>query len=365
VQLIIFIRNKVNPSDYYRIYQYVDRLKESYNLKIVSSFPSFYYKYLAKFSNSKFLSLTLKSLTYPLVQFKLLTNLIYLLFTSGTTLFIQREIFPRKTGFIRSTILKKVLSNNKVIWDFDDNIVEMNEISHFEFLLLQKYSSTIFVCNDYLMSLIDNEFQNKIKLLPTSDSECNQFNLEKTNVSRLEDFDKVVKLIWVGTFNNLRFLEEILPALDESARLLKIKTDKELQLKVISDARLETKYENLKIINIEWRREKVIEEMLIAHIGLMPLPNNNLAKGKCAFKAVQYIGFGIPVIASNVGFNKEVIIENVNGYLTDNHLDWVNKVFALSTDIDLWQKFSTNARTKWVKDFNTDDILAQINNTLG
>jgi glycosyltransferase involved in cell wall biosynthesis len=215
------------------------------------------------------------------------------------------------------------------------------------------------------MSLIGSEFQNKVKLLPTSDSECSNFNLERTNVSRLKDYDKLLKLIWVGTFNNLRFLEEILPALDESARLLKIKTVKELQLKIISDAILETKYENLKIINIEWRREKVVEEMLTAHIGLMPLPNNNLAKGKCAFKAVQYIGFGIPVIASNVGFNKEVINDGKNGFLIDNHSDWINKVNSLATDINLWQKFSNNARTKWIKEFNTDDILAQIKNTIG
>lgn len=364
MRLIIFIRNKVNPSDYYRIYQYVDKLRESHSIKIINSFPSFYYKYLAKFSNDRFLSLTLKFVTYPLIQIKLIIYLTGLIFTPKSILFIQREVFPRKVGAIRKALLKKLLSNNKVIWDFDDNIVEMKEISDYEFDLLQKNSSTIFVCNDFLMSLIGKEFQNKVILFPTSDIKCNQFDVDKSNSTRLKDYDKIIKLSWVGTFNNLKFLENIVAELDKSAEILKNKFDKELELKIISDAGLETKCNYLKIINIKWTRQRVIEELYNTHIGLLPLDNNNLTKGKCAFKAIQYIGFGIPVIASNVGFNKEVIINNINGYLIDDNKDWINKIISLSTNVDLWKKFSNNSRARWLKDFNPYGILFQIKNIL-
>jgi glycosyltransferase involved in cell wall biosynthesis len=365
VQLIIFIRNKVNPSDYYRIYQYVDRLKESYNLKIISSFPSFYYNYLARFSKNKILSFTLKIVSYPLIQLKLSITLIELLFRQRSTLFIQREIFPRKVGVIRKALLNKLISKNKVIWDFDDNIIEMNEISQYEFDLLETKSSVIFVCNDFLMSLIDKEFQNKVMLLPTSDIACSQFYIDKSNSIRLKDYNKIIKLSWVGTFNNLKFLEDVVAELDESAEILKKKFDKELQLKIISDAALETKCNHLKIINIKWGRERVIEELFNTHIGLLPLDNNNLTKGKCAFKAVQYIGFGIPVIASNVGFNKEVIKNGENGYLIDDKKEWVTKVISLSTNTELWGKFSINSRSRWLKDFSAEDIISQIKIKLG
>ena len=53
--------------------------------------------------------------------------------------------------------------------------------------------------------------------------------------------------------------------------------------------------------------------MLNSHIGLMPLIENEFTKGKCAFKAVQSIGCGLPVILSDVGMNKDVI-EKGNGF---------------------------------------------------
>jgi glycosyltransferase involved in cell wall biosynthesis len=39
-------------------------------------------------------------------------------------------------------------------------------------------------------------------------------------------------------------------------------------------------------------------------IGLMPLFKNEYTEGKCAFKALQYLSYSKPVVASDVGINR-------------------------------------------------------------
>lgn len=101
----------------------------------------------------------------------------------------------------------------------------------------------------------------------------------------------------------------------------------------------------------------------IAHIGLMPLNNNKYNKGKGAFKAVQYIGFGLPTIVSNVGFSSKVIDNRYNGFIYDEYSDWKEGLLNLCQDKELWLKMSNNSRCKWESDFNAlriIDVLSEL-----
>lgn len=365
MKLNIFIRHQTNPSNYYRIYQFIQHLEGNYAINVVSSFPSFYYKYLGRFSKNKFLSILLKVITYPIVQVKLYLKTSLILFHPRSILFIQREIYPRRLGFIQKKALKRLLNRNKIIWDIDDNITALNEISKSEFNLLGEKSASIIVCHQFLKDCLDKKYLNKVVFLPTSDVECAEFDLESANQKRLNNFPKTVTLGWIGTFNNLRFLEKILIFLDKSAEVLQKEFGKDLMLRIVSDTYFEANLNFIKINNILWTRAGAIEELKNIHIGLMPLNDNEITKGKCAFKAVQYMGFGIPVIASDVGFNREVIEDDRCGYLIKNNRTWSEKIIELSTNENRWVQFSKNARSKWLKDFDTDDIVRRIIKIIG
>lgn len=360
MKLNIFIRHHINPSNYYRIYQYLNYIKKNHSVNVISSFPSFYYKYLGKCSKNKFLSILLKVITYPIVQVKLYLKTSLILFHPRSILFIQREIYPRRLGFIQKKILKRLINRNKIIWDIDDNILAINETSKVEFDLLSEKSASIIVCHQFLKDCLDKKYLNKVVFLPTSDVECAEFDLESANQKRLNNFPKTVTLGWIGTFNNLRFLEKILIFLDKSAEVLQKEFGKDLMLRIVSDTYLEANLNFIKINNILWTRAGAIEELKNIHIGLMPLDDNEITKGKCAFKAVQYMGFGIPVIASDVGFNREVIENCHNGYLITKDELWTDKIIELGSIEKRWLEFSNNSRTKWLKDFNTDDIMKKM-----
>jgi len=81
-------------------------------------------------------------------------------------------------------------------------------------------------------------------------------------------------------------------------------------------------------------------------IGLMPLRNDAFAAGKCALKAIQYMACGIPVVASPVGVNAEVVRDGVCGYLANSPDEWYERLCALLTDPDLRQRLGEAGRAR-------------------
>ena len=93
----------------------------------------------------------------------------------------------------------------------------------------------------------------------------------------------------------------------------------------------------------------------------MPLERDLWSEGKCGFKLIQYLSLGIPAVADPVGVNKDIIEQNINGYLCANADEWYQALKKLLTDIDLRKEFGKNGRDSIVKSYsivaNTDTFL--------
>ena len=63
-------------------------------------------------------------------------------------------------------------------------------------------------------------------------------------------------------------------------------------------------------------------------IGVMPLPDDAWARGKCAFKLIQYMACGVPVIASHVGANVEIVGADC-GLLAVTESQWLEALRTL------------------------------------
>ncbi|WP_341184231.1 glycosyltransferase [Paenibacillus sp. FSL H7-0756] len=263
--------------------------------------------------------------------------------------FIQRECFPRKISPLGKILLEKVLKEaNEVYWDFDDNIFDALEISKFEENLLNKYATLIIVGNTFLQSKVKGN--KNILVLNTSDKMMEDIRLDFINEDRKGTFNEELILIWVGTKSNLIFLEKIIIEIDKAAIKM---PNKKVILKVVSNKKLEVSTKCLIVDNIQWNRRLAFEEMLKAHIGIMPLSENQLTLGKCAFKAVQAIGCGLPVIVSDVGMNKDVIVKD-NGILIKSKMEWESAIINLGSQVDKWEGYSIRSRELWLESFNSN-----------
>lgn len=349
-RISVYVRNHIDgPSCFYRIIQYMKHMEEvEFEINDALSIKDFR-------RNMDIKNRVIKKIFQVYLFFKI--SLIRFLQVRNDSkkrteiVIIQREVFPRHIPFFCKKIYKKMLSNSMVIWDYDDAITLSGEISEVEWHMLENFSQYIIATNSYLLDRLKT---NAKKLeLPTTDGYCDDVDLEKIKANRLNRYSHEINLVWVGTHSNLNNVIKILPQLKKAGKILKMK-GKKLKLEVVCNVDNPGLYvvdKNLDVKFTKWKRQSAEKAILDAHIGLMPIPNNEFTKGKGGFKLVQYIASGLPVIASAVGFNKEIVSKDV-GTLTECVDDWYSAIIDFSLDEEKWIQMSLNARLRYFERFS-------------
>lgn len=87
-------------------------------------------------------------------------------------------------------------------------------------------------------------------------------------------------------------------------------------------------------------------ELAQIHVGLLPEPDDAWTRGKGAFKALLYMATGLPVVASRVGVNPDVIVEGETGYCVDDADGWVSAILRLAADQDLRSRLGVAGRAR-------------------
>jgi glycosyltransferase involved in cell wall biosynthesis len=151
-----------------------------------------------------------------------------------------------------------------------------------------------------------------------------------------EEGDRPVILGWTGLYTNLGYLGPIEQVLrDLAARygiLLMIASNRDYRL------------DGVEVVNRRWVLEHAIDYLQEPDIGLMPLNDSERAKGKCAYKALEFMSVGTPCVISPVGMNTEVVEDGVNGFLAATPDEWTDKLERLIVDRELRRRMGEVAR---------------------
>ncbi|MGO9991944.1 MAG: glycosyltransferase family 4 protein [Steroidobacteraceae bacterium] len=142
-------------------------------------------------------------------------------------------------------------------------------------------------------------------------------------------------IVWIGSPENLIYLEMIRPAL---ARLAV--RHPTLRLRVIC-----SQFPDWPELNIErfaWSSQTEAAALAAAHIGIMPLTDDEWARGKCAFKLLQYMAAALPCVASPVGANTEAVIDGVNGFHARDNGEWERALERLIESPELRARFGAS-----------------------
>lgn len=89
-------------------------------------------------------------------------------------------------------------------------------------------------------------------------------------------------------------------------------------------------------------------------IGLAPLVDNKFNRGKSNLRWLEYAGFGIPSVCSNVDHFTRTIRHGVDGYLANNQSDFINCIDALVKSQKLRKSIGKAAYARVCKDFNIE-----------
>lgn len=132
-------------------------------------------------------------------------------------------------------------------------------------------------------------------------------------------------LVWIGSGSTLRYLAGLAPALAEAARRvpgLRLITIADVPL---SDPRIPTEH-------IPWSEQTESTALIRGDIGIAPTPQDPWTLGKCGFKIIQYMAAGLPALASPVGANCEIIVDQQTGFLPSSPAEWAAAIANLAAD---------------------------------
>ena len=144
-----------------------------------------------------------------------------------------------------------------------------------------------------------------------------------------------VTITWIGSPENLTYLEMIRPALGR----LTVRHP-EIKLKVIC-----SRFPSWPEINVErvvWSEASEAASLAAAQIGVMPLTDDAWSRGKCAFKLLQYMAASLPCVASPVGANTEAVIDGFNGFHATGDLEWERSLERLIVSAPLRARLGAN-----------------------
>ncbi len=263
--------------------------------------------------------------------------------------FIHREAAPIGPPILE-WLLRFVL-RKRIIYDFDDAIwVTDKEKEHtFEKIrkwrskvkLICRWSYKVSVANEYLSDFA-GQFNHSITILPTTiDTE----RLHNPALFRRPEKGNEVIIGWTGSRSTLKYLYQLEKTISEIegeypyARFL-----------VIADQKPSLTIPSWDFIR--WNPETEIQDLTRIDIGVMPLPDDDWAKGKGGFKCLQYMALEIPAVASNVGVNSRIVDHGHNGFLAFGPEDWLKYLKLLITDKNLRQRLGAEGRKKVINDYS-------------
>tara|TARA_R100000750_G_scaffold32474_1_gene20768 strand:- start:62 stop:517 length:456 start_codon:yes stop_codon:yes gene_type:complete len=116
--------------------------------------------------------------------------------------------------------------------------------------------------------------------------------------------------------------------------------------------------------SIPWTEESECELLAGMDIGIMPLTDGPWERGKCGYKLVQYMAAGLPVVASPVGANAQIVIQGKTGFLADSATAWAESLEVLISNSDLRRAFGAAGRLRAVSIYSLNAQLPRITSIL-
>jgi glycosyltransferase involved in cell wall biosynthesis len=174
-------------------------------------------------------------------------------------------------------------------------------------------------------------------------------------VKRHADSDTVT-FCWIGSPATARYLA---PMRGRLARLRRAAPERLYRLLVVG-GRLDP-VDGIEIVQLDWSPQTERHALAEADIGLMPIPDTPWTRGKCAYKALQYMAAGLPAVADDVGVTSEVVGEG--GVVARNEAEWRTALVELARDPALRGRLGSEARRRVEEHFSVQrwaPVLARI-----
>lgn len=277
----------------------------------------------------------------PLTEYKIEMFFVYLrLIRKADRIYLQRTIYNKY--FFMAIIVARLIFGKHFIFDIDDAVYHH---SYLKTAIMVFLADTVTCGGHKVMDWVKKYNKHCVLIL-------NGMVLPSVNVFKkiTPPDDGVLPVIgWIGDgpahYENLKMLPEVFALLISEGVFFSVKI-----VGTLGDERIPELFKNISGLKIEYinrlnwsDQEEVQKEIKKFRIGIMPLGDSPWNKAKY-LKVLEYMGCSVPVVGSNRGELKHLIIPGFNGELVDTPNDWGEKLAQLISDPALCLKMGINGR---------------------
>ncbi len=251
-------------------------------------------------------------------------------------IWIEKEAFPFMPVLVEHLLFK---TGVPYIVDYDDALFHRYDKHHNGFVRLllghkidavMRHATLVIAGNEYLAQRARTAGAQRIEIIPTV------VDLTRYKIAPSVSNNPLI-VGWIGSPATSNYLLAIAP-------LFKLLTTK-FNVKFVAVGASADILKGLPIDVQPWSEDSEVQLIQQFDIGIMPLADSPWERGKCGYKLIQYMACGLPVIASPVGVNKQIIEHEVNGFLAHNLSEWEEMLGRLLKDQSLRQRMGVKGRT--------------------
>jgi glycosyltransferase involved in cell wall biosynthesis len=234
-------------------------------------------------------------------------------------LLVSRSVGPFTGGHLEAALLQRA---GWGVYDFDDALWadERGGVHRFfgesaGWRRAVRSADLVVAGNSYLAEAAA-QLNPNVQVIPS----C----VDPTAYPQKEDYavGPVPRLMWMGSPSTEGYLEAVAPA------LLRVHALTGARLTLVSAGERPLGELGAMTDRVRWDGARTDALLAEADCGIMPLPDTAFTRGKCAYKLLQYAAAGLPVVASPVGVNAQVI-QQFDGFAATHVDSWVDAMVAL------------------------------------
>jgi glycosyltransferase involved in cell wall biosynthesis len=126
-------------------------------------------------------------------------------------------------------------------------------------------------------------------------------------------------------------------------------------------------YQNPRVRRLEVREfalEREQSDLEGFDIGILPEPDDDWTRGKGGYKALLYMAVGVPVVASRVGVNTDIVSSAETGFCVSTTDEWVAALVRLVADPGLRERMGAAGRARVTERYSIQAVAPRMADAL-